>query len=945
VILKHTLVLIALFIALVPNMCWLPAAAAPTHKSTDQVFITALRTEYETNPLGIDARQPRLSWQLQSTQRGVMQSAYQIRVADSEHDLQRGTNLVWDSGKVDSPESIQRGYGGPTLKSRQRYYWQVRVWDGKRHASRWSKPAFWEMGLLQVSDWVAKWIEPDLHDDVPPTPAVLPNGVKMTPPDDPSLFHPAPMLRREFRLNGTVKSARLYVSAHGLYKMDINGIEAGDSLFTPGWTSYHKRLQYQTYDVSALLHQGKNAMAAELGDGWYRGFVGGHGWREVWGNHLALLAQLQITYTDGRSEIISTDSQWKAATGPITRSDILDGESYDARLEKLGWKLPGYKDRDWASVHVVDEPKDILVATAGPPVRRVEEVKPIRIFTTPAGDTVVDLGQNMVGFVRLKITGAAGTTVTLRHFEVLDPKGNVYTANLRGAAQTDRFTLKGQGTEVFHPHFTFHGFRYVAVSGYPGQLTPDAITGVVVHSDMNSAGELVTSNELVNKLQHAIIWGQKGNFVDVPMDCPQRNERLGWSADAAISARTTIYNYDVASLLTRWLKDLSADQLADGNVPRVIPDVRRGEQSLEGYGRAGWGDAAVVIPWTIYLEYGDSRILEEHYESMARWLEFERRRAGDDYVWDGEEQYGDWVAVEETDEMLMATAIFAHSTDLLSRIARVLGKDDDALRYRELFEKIKVAFQNKFVNAGGEVGNKTQTAMLLALKYDLLPEDLRSVVARNLVEDVRIRGHLTTGFIGTEYLNPMLSRSGFNDEAYRLLLQEKFPSWMYMIKNGATTIWERWDGLNPQGTFQQPIMNSFNHRVLGSVGEWLWGTMAGIDLDEARPGYRHVIIRPQPGGGITWVRASHETMYGRVSSAWELKDGEFQLRIAIPPNTTATVYLPAGDPVKITANGHQLKQSPGVQIQREEKDQTVLNVGSGEYSFVAPIQQALQKIN
>ena len=912
-------------------------ARSVTEAKSGTLTVVALRTEYRTNPLGVDVRQPRVSWQLQSDQRGVLQSAYQIRVAPSEYDLFSGTNLLWDSGKIDSEESIQLVYGGPALQSSQRYHWQVRVWDTKGHVSAWSKAAYWETGLLKFSDWQADWIEPELPDKVPATPAVLPRGVKMIPEDDPSLFHPAPMLRRTFTAQGTVQSARLYVTAHGIYEIHLNGQRVGDDLFTPGWTSYHKRLQYQTYDVTGFLRHGENAIGAVLGDGWYRGFVGGHGWREVYGSKLALLAQLQITYADGRQELVGSDSHWKAATGPITRSDLLDGETYDARRDKVGWALPGYDDHDWAGVQVVNDPKDVLVASVGPPVRRIEEIKPIKIFTTPAGDTVVDFGQNMVGWVRLKVQGPAGTIVTLRHFEVLDQSGNVYTANLRAAAQTDKYVLKGQGEEVFEPHFTFHGFRYVAVSGYPGKLTADSLTGVVIHSDVPPVGELATSNSLVNQLQHAILWGQKGNFLDVPMDCPQRNERLGWTGDTVASFRTTVYNYDVASFFTKWLKDLSADQLEDGDVPRVVPDVRRGEQSVEGYGRAGWADAAVFLPWDMYLEYGDTRILETQYESMAKWVEYVRQRAGDDYLWDGDPQYGDWIAIEETDKDLFATAFFAHSVDLMRRTAQVLGKQKDAVRYGELFAKIKIAFQKKFVTTQSNVGNKSQGALALALQFDLLPEELRQLIAQRLAEDVRRQGHLTTGFVATPFLCPLLTRYGYSDEAYGLLLRDDYPSWLYMIKHGATTIWERWDAVKPDGSFEKTSMNSFNHRALGSIGEWMFSWMAGIDLDQQAPGYKHILIHPQPGGDITQVRASHNTLYGRVTSAWESKNEVFDLRIKIPANTRATVRLPNALIKNVTESGKPLARGNGVIDWRQDSMSVVVNIGSGTFKFASRV--------
>jgi len=656
--------------------------------------------------------------------------------------------------------------------------------------------------------------------------------------------------------------------------MHINGKRVGDQVFAPGWTSYNKRLQYQTYDVTELLQRGENAVGVILGDGWYRGFIGFSGQRNRYGNRGALLAQIEILFQDGRRETIGTDGKWKSATGPILISEIYNGETYDARLEKAGWTQAGFSDGDWSGVKVVDLPKSVLIAPAGPPVRRIQEVKPVRVFTTPGGDTVADMGQNMVGWLRLKVQGPAGTTVVLHHAEVLDKQGNFYTDNLRAAMQTVKYTLKGGGPEVLEPHFTFQGFRFVKVEGYPGELTTDSLTGIVIHSDMARSSEFETSSPLINQLQHNIIWGQKGNFLDVPTDCPQRDERLGWTGDAQVFSRTAAFNMDVATFFTKWLKDMAADQYENGSVPHVIPDILT-RPNGPAAGSAAWADAAVIIPWTTYLSYGDRRILEQQYPSMAKWVDYERRRAGDDYIWDGDPHFGDWLAFATTrsdypgattGKDLIATAFFAHSTDLLQRTAIILGKQEDAARYAELFEKIKAAFRKEFVTDTGRVGENTQTAYALALQFDLLPENLRPAAAERLVRDVRERKHLTTGFVGTPYLCHVLSRFGYLGEAYMLLNRDQYPSWLYPVKQGATTIWERWDGQKPDGTFQDKGMNSFNHYAYGAIGEWMYRVMAGIEIDPAEPGYKHILIQPQPGGGLTYAKASFDSMYGRVAS-------------------------------------------------------------------------------
>jgi alpha-L-rhamnosidase len=894
------------------------------------VRVAGLRTEYKENPLGIDARKPRLSWRIEAGGRGIVQSAYEIRVAASERGLESQSERVWASGRVASDESVQREYGGPALESGHRYYWQVRVWDGAGRPSAWSAPAWWEMGLLSPSDWKASWIGPGLPEDVTKT-------------------GPVPMLRREFALRGPVGRARAYVTSHGLYEMNLNGRRVGDQVLTPGWTSYNKRLQYQTYDVTSLLKPGSNAVGVELGNGWYRGDLAGWiGRRNVYGDRVALLLQLDVTYADGRTETVGTDGSWKASTGPILMSEIYHGETYDARLEKPGWATSGFDDHAWSAVEVVDGRKDDLVAPAGPPVRRIQELKPVRILKTPAGETVVDMGQNMVGWVRLRAQGPAGTTITLRHAEVLDKQGNLYTENLRSAKETARYTLKGGGAETFEPHFTFFGFRYVAVDGYPGELTPDTLTGVVVHSDIAPASEFESSKPLVNQLQHNIVWGQKGNFVDVPTDCPQRDERLGWTGDAQVFSRTAAFNMDVAAFFTKWLRDLAADQLEDGRVPHVIPNVlTRPEDPAAG--SSGWADAAVIVPWHMYLAYGDKRLFEEQYASMARWVGYEAQRAGDDFVWAGGDfHFGDWLAYAApsrearsypgatTGKDLIATAFFAHSTDLMQRIAGVLGKKDDAARYGEQLARIKTAFRDEFVSGRGRVGENTQTAYVLALHFDLLPEDLRPLAAKRLAEEIRERKHLTTGFLGTPYLCHVLSRYGYLDEAYLLLDREEYPSWLYPVTQGATTIWERWDSLKPDGTFQDPSMNSFNHYAYGAIGDWMYRVMAGIDTDESAPGYKHVLIQPRPGGGFTHVKASHQTMYGKVISAWTLEGGRFALDVEVPPNTRATVRLPGAKLADVTESGRPLAGASGMTGRKQDGDAAVVEVGSGRYAFAYP---------
>jgi alpha-L-rhamnosidase len=632
-------------------------------------------------------------------------------------------------------------------------------------------------------------------------------------------------------------------------------------------------------------------------------------------------------------------------------STIYDGETYDARLAHDGWNSSGFSAQNWIPVEVIAAAKDTLVASDAPPVRRIGELPAVRIFKTPAGDQVVDLGQNMVGWVRLKVTGAAGTVVTLRHAEVLDKDGNFYTDNLRSAQARARYTLSGHGTEIFEPHFTYQGFRYVAVSGFPGKLRLADITGVVLHSDMAVSGSLVTSNSLINQLQHNIQWGQKGNFLDVPTDCPQRDERLGWTGDAEVFAATAAFNMDVDGFFSKWLQDLAVDQLEGGSVPFVVPDVLSTTDKPVG-GAAGWGDAATIIPWQLYRAYGDVRVLERQYESMRRWVEFEQTRAGADEVWDGDRHFGDWLdffstgtgsnfGATSTD--LIATAYFAHSTEILRDTATLLGMSKDAARYGELFEKIKAAFQKSFVMSDGTVGGGTQTAYVLALDFGLVPKELETAAAQKLADDVRARGHLTTGFLGTPKLLTVLSRYGFLDEAYRLLNRDTYPSWLYPVKQGATTIWERWDGLKPDGSFQDKGMNSFNHYAYGAVGDWMYQTLGGIRIGSDAPGYRHVLLAPQPGGGFSWARAEHEAPYGRIASEWHVKHGIMRLDVAIPANSSATLRLPRAILAQVRESGRAPDKQAGISGLQQDGGEVSLQIGAGHYQFTYPYAAAAPK--
>lgn len=880
--------------------------------SAVKIEIKDMVCEYKTNPIGIDVKTPRLSWKIVSPENNLMQTAYEIKVTNQS----ASGKLLWNSGKINSGQSVNVVYSGPELKSMQRVYWQVKVWDNKGNVSAWSTSAWWEMGILEPDSWKASWIE-------------------MSSESNEKGSKPAQYFRKEFSNTKKIKSARIYITSLGLYQLFINGKKVSTDLFTPGWTSYTKRIQYQTYDVTSFL-QSKNSVGAILGDGWYRGNLGWAKDGSYYGTKLALLAQLQINYTDGTSELILTDNSWKVSNGPIIKSDIYNGETYDARKEMKGWSSAGFDDKEWETAATVNQSKEVLVAPQSQVVTAIEEIKPVKIFTTPKGETVLDMGQNMVGWIRLKVKGKSGDQITLKFAEVLTKEGNFYTDNLRSAECTDVYILKGEGEETYEPFFTFHGFRFVQIIGMETQPNLDQITGVVIHTDMKPTGSFSCSETMINQLQKNIVWGQKGNFLDVPTDCPQRDERMGWTGDAQVFSMTAAFNFDVAPFYTKWLGDLSADQLPNGSVPHVIPDVLKG-----GGGSTAWADASIIVPWTMYLTYGDKRILEVQYSSMKAWVEFMVDKAGSDLIWNKGQHFGDWLAFASdrsdytgatTDKELIATAYFSYSSGLLGKIASIIGQKADAEKYLKLSENIKKAFVNEFVTPTGRLSSHTQTAYCLALAFNLLPENLVSKAAAFLADDVKSMKHLTTGFVGTPLLCKTLSDNGYADLAFMLLNRKEYPSWLYPITQGATTIWERWDGQKPDGSFQNVGMNSFNHYAYGAVGEWLYRYVAGLDVNTENPGFKKIQFEPNPGGGLTNASAEFESLYGKIKSAWKLNGNEMVYDVIVPANTSAIVTLKTSDIDNLKMNGKNLPESLKKEI-KVSGTKLSLNIGSGSYTF------------
>ncbi len=887
-----------------------------------------LTCEHRKNPQGIDITNPRLSWKLRGQQRGIYQTAYRITAAESSTDLDEQRWLLWDTGRVESDQSVLIPYAGPSLTSGQRVYWRVTVWDNYGNELQ-SESVWWEMGLLERSDWQAKWIGDSLV-------------------GGPFTTSPAPFLRREFTLTKHVAKARLYATALGVYECHLNGTKVGDDVLTPGWTDYRTRIQYQVYDVTGHLQPGGNVIGVILGDGWAVGHIAWVG-RQNYADQPRLLAQLVITYEDGSQEIIATDSSWSVTTGPILESDLLMGESYDARRELTGWTSTGYDSSGWSPAQVFPDNGAALTATNGPTVRRQEELRAVEIHAHPDYVNprwVFDFGQNMVGRVRLKVSGPAGTTVTIRHAEALNTDGTLYTANLRTARNTDFYTLKGNGEEVYEPHFVFHGFRYVELLGFPGKPDEDSVTGVVIHSDAPLTGSFECSDPLLNQLQSNILWSQKGNFIDVPTDCPQRDERLGWTGDAQVFARTAAFNMNVAGFFGKWLQDLEDAQYDNGTYPAIAPNPNA--WSIPEGGPA-WADAGVIVPWTLYQTYGDKRILEKYYGSMCRFIDFlagtsrDHIRCYPDYEgWHG---FGDWLALDGSDgreggtsKELIGTAFFAYSTRLMSQIAGILGKEADQKQFGELSDKVRGAFIDRYVQADGTIVGGTQTSYVLALHFNLLPEDFRTTAAATLDRGIKGRdNHLSTGFVGTPYLNRVLTEVGYLDTAYDLLNQKTWPSWLYSVTQGATTIWERWDGWTHDKGFQDPGMNSFNHYAYGAIGAWLYAVVGGIDVDPDQPGYKHIIMRPQPGGGLTSARAEFESMYGTIHSTWRIEHKTFDWQITIPANTTATVFLPASKAADILESGSRAAGTEGISLAHRKDNVAVFRVQSGDYHFSAKL--------
>ena len=850
------------------------------------INISSMSVEYESCPVGIP-KNPAFSWKIEGDHGAIHQKSYAIRIAE-DADFEK---VVFEK-EDETSRSVHVRFPEWEMKSLRRYYWQVLVKTTEGEESGFSKPASFVTAILDNDEWKAEMISAETKGDA--------DNSKGT------------YVRKEFRTDKEVKSAYLCATAFGLYQAYLDGTKVGEDELTPGWTSYHKHLVYQTYDVTQQLQGGEktHCLGAMLGAGYYKGKMGFLGLRNNYGKQTGFLAQLTIEYTDGTKEIIVTDKSWTGADSPILFAEIYDGEIYDARRKIKGWCEAGLEcAAGWHSVEILPLDQKILKAQFGSKVGEQESLPARRIFTTPEGDTVIDFGQNHAGWIHISVHHAQpGDVVELDCFESLDAKGNVYVENLRKAKNRFVYTCKGGETEEYHPHFTYQGYRYAKVVSWAGDaLQPSDVCAHAVYSRMEQTGTFTCSNPDLNQLWSNITWSLRSNFVDIPTDCPQRNERLGWTGDAQIFCPTASYIRGTYLFFAKWLQDVAFDQTPEGGVPHVVPDIitpyiDEVEDWLCSQGThsaAAWADVAVLNPWTLYLIYGDERILSDQYESMKKWIQFMEKHA-DGIIWNYKLQFGDWVALDAeegsyfgaTPNDLTCTAYYAHSTGIFARIAAILGKEEDAAYYRALEQKIKKGFEETFFDPKtGGMTVQTQTAHIIALYFDLTPEEYREQTVRELVDLLaKENGHLVTGFVGTPYFTHALSQNGHVKEAYELLLKDDFPSWLYQVKAGATTVWEHWDGLKPDGTMWSADMNSFNHYAYGSIGEWLIKVVAGIRCDEKEPGYRHVNLTPQPGGGLTSAEGGFQSVYGEVKCGWEQENGKVKLHIELPANTTGTLY-------------------------------------------------------
>jgi alpha-L-rhamnosidase len=837
-----------------------------------------LEVEHRDRPLGLDEQAPRFSWKIASEHKNVLQSAYRITVSHSGI-------ADWDSAKIQSGQSVLVEYAGNALIPCTLYGVTIEVWDN--HGESASGKTSFETGLMDGAAFTATWITHDLSDDETA----------------------CPVFSHSFHIDKPVKAARVYATALGIYEFSVNGERIGDAYFAPGWTNYRKRLQYQTYPVE--LAQGKHCIEFTVANGWYKGLLDVPPRPNHYGDRTALLAELHIQYEDGTTEIVGTQPGWKVSTGCIRSAEFYMGETIDTTR----------KMEDKGAAVLFDFNNAAITAQESEPVRITQKLPVKESFVSPKGDRLLDFGQNIAGFVEIRVQGKPGQKLTLRHGEALDKYGELYTGSLRAAVSIDTFICDGS-KQIFRPHFTFHGFRYACVDGID-TINPDNFTACVLHTDMRLTGSFTCSDPLVNQLQRNIQWGQRGNFVDIPTDCPQRDERLGWTGDAEVFASTGVYDFNTALFYAKWLRDLASEQSPEQGVPPTVPNILEGQFQ----GIAAWGDAAVIVPWEVYQAYGDVRVLKDQFDSMKGWIDYIKKQCGLNGLWQTGHQYGDWLGLDReegstrptgaTDNYLVANAFYLRSTAIVRDTARLLGYTGEEEQYTKLYEHTLVAFRNEYITDTGRVLTETQTACVLALAFDLAKPEHRRRIAEILKENLaRHGGHLTTGFVGTPHLCHVLSENNKHDLAVKLLLQEDYPSWLYAVKMGATTIWERWNSILPNGDFEASGMNSLNHYAYGSIGNWMYQKLAGIN--QCKAGYKKILIKPMPASGINDIQASLETPYGLVSVEMNCHDEHMILDVTIPPNTDAVICLPGRDEQIETGSGkHHFAYDTNISLERQ----------------------------
>ena len=911
-------------------------------KNTDNILPVQLKTEYKVNPV-IDIEIPRFSWILTSKGKNKFQSAYQIIVASSPNLLDEPSTVdIWNSGLVESSSNNQIEYEGKPLESRQTYYWKVQAWDENGNAGEWSETASFEMGLLSRSEWQADWIAHDLTH-------LGKRGEYHLPP--------APYLRNEITLKDKPVSARLYVTALGVYDFYINGNKVGDQVLAPGWTNYNKRVYYHTFDVNDMLSKGENALGSVLSYGWYAGYIGFakligfQPEKAYYGEVPKLKAQLEITYGNGEQEIFTTNNNWKGTKGALLVSDILNGETYDARLEPTGWKKTGFNDSNWKKVEAFKGPEIEVQAHPAEPIRYTAELKPKTITPQDDGSYIFDMGQNFAGVVTLKVKGKKGQKITLKFGEMLYPDGRLMTENLRKALCTDIYILRGdEDGEIWTPQFTFHGFQFVQIFGLSEEPTLETITGKVIGSDLEKVSSFECSDPMVNQLYSNIYWTQRANFIDIPTDCPQRDERLGWTGDAQVYISSAILNDNVPAFFTKWIVDLNDDQHEDGTYPNYAPECYLARNMKFS---PGWMEAGIICPYNIFKSYGDTRMIEQHWENMEKFMDFHIQRAGDKYFHEEASfedthpkgGFSDWLSVgTKTAPELLTSMYFAYCTQLMSEMAEATGKTERSRFYSELNGKIKNAIETHYwdnetkqlkCNAeaygdgkgyvDGERGftGHTQTAYANAIYMDILNEENTKHAYKNLA-DLIIENDtlLSTGFLGVKQLLPAISEGGRSDLAYTLLLNKRYPSWGFEIENGATSIWERWNSYTKEDGFAAG-MNSFSHYSFGSVYEWMIQNMAGIKNDSVA--YRHITIEPELDHRISYTKASYNSLNGLIKSDWKKTTDGYTFDVTVPVNSVARVILPS------RPNNLNKREIRDIQT---SNDKTIIEVGSGDYQFI-----------